>query len=393
MAQVQSIFGPGKNPNEVAGTEYAASYFPGTREASSATPVEVQSGSEIRGIDFALVPDRKVRIRGRVVESATGRPPQLAQFTLSRRGSLSSSYDPFDGLDALLHGHNYNAATGEFEIKDVSVGSYWLQVATQNPSPQGRSAVTQNGIDASDILSFLNAAQVPIEVSAADIENVTIVAMPGFTISGRARMEGTQPSISDQDQNVFGKIGIFLNSTTGGPASMSMLGGASSHLAIDGTFVLPRIVPGDYKLTVTGLGPTMYVKEAHLEQADILGGATITDHVNGLLEVTISSYGGEVDGTILDAASRPTANVPVVLIPDNHRDRHELYRTGTTDSNGQVVLRGLMPGDYRLFAWEDIEPFSYFDEDVLKKYESQGKAVRVKESSREHVEMKIIPGQ
>jgi hypothetical protein len=196
-----------------------------------------------------------------------------------------------------------------------------------------------------------------------------------------------------QNQNVFGNIGISLNSLSGGPASMSMLGGTTSHLAIDGTFLLPRIVPGDYKLSVTGLGPTMYVKEARLEQADIFGGVTIADRVNGLLEVTISSSGGEVDGTIMDAASRPAANVGVVLIPDSQRDRHELYKTATTDSNGQAMLRGLTPGDYRLLAWEDIEPFSWFDPDVLKQYEMQGKAVHVKEMSREQIEMKLIPAQ
>jgi 5-hydroxyisourate hydrolase-like protein (transthyretin family) len=376
VAQVQSIFGPGKNPNEVAELGYAVTYFPGTREASGATPVDVQSGGENRGIDFTLSPDRKVHIRGRVVESGTGRPPQSAQFTMSPKGTTGAAYDSFDGLDAFRNGNSYNAATGEYEIKDVSEGSYWLQVMTQNPNTTG----------APDILSFLNATQVPIDVAASDIDNLTIVVSPGIAISGRVRMEG-------QNQNVFGNIGISLNSLSGGPASMSMLGGTTSHLAIDGTFLLPRIVPGDYKLSVTGLGPTMYVKEARLEQVDIFGGVTIADRVNGLLEVTISSNGGEVDGTIMDAASKPAANVGVVLIPDRQRDRHELYKTATTDSNGQAVLRGLTPGDYRLFAWEDIEPFSWFDPDVLKQYEIQGKAIHVKEMSREQIEMKLIPAQ
>jgi hypothetical protein len=375
-ALVQSIFGPGKNPNEVAELGYAVTYFPGTREASGATPVEVQSGGENRGIDFTLSPDRKVHIRGRVVESATGRPPQSAQFAMSPKGTIGSPYDSFDGLDAFLHGNNYNAATGEFEIKDVSEGSYWLQVMTQNSNTTGTP----------DILSFLNATQVPIDVAASDIYNLTITVSPGVAISGRVRMEG-------QNLNVFGNIGISLNSLAGGPSSMSMLGGTTSHLAIDGTFLLPRIVPGDYKLSVTGLGPTMYVKEARLEQTDILGGVTIADRVNGLLEVTISSNGGEVDGTIVDAASRPAENVTVVLIPDNLRYRHELYRSAITDSNGQVTLRGLTPGDYRLFAWEDIEPFSWFDPDVLKQYEMQGKAVHVREMSREQIGMKLIPAQ
>jgi hypothetical protein len=44
-----------------------------------------------------------------------------------------------------------------------------------------------------------------------------------------------------------------------------------------------------------------------------------------------------------------------------------------------------------LFAWEAIEIYSYFDRDVLSKYESQGKQVKITEGTKEMVEMKIIP--
>ena len=54
-------------------------------------------------------------------------------------------------------------------------------------------------------------------------------------------------------------------------------------------------------------------------------------------------------------------------------------------------MRGVTPGDYKLFAWEALENFGYFDPDQMRRSESAGKAVRVAESSKLVVEGKIIP--
>jgi hypothetical protein len=48
------------------------------------------------------------------------------------------------------------------------------------------------------------------------------------------------------------------------------------------------------------------------------------------------------------------------------------------------------PGDYKLFAWEALEPFGYFDPDLLNKSESQAKPLHVIESSKLNVELPWI---
>jgi hypothetical protein len=49
------------------------------------------------------------------------------------------------------------------------------------------------------------------------------------------------------------------------------------------------------------------------------------------------------------------------LIPDRNRDRRDVYKIVVSDQNGHFNMLGVAPGDYKLFAWEDIEPFSYND--------------------------------
>jgi hypothetical protein len=51
------------------------------------------------------------------------------------------------------------------------------------------------------------------------------------------------------------------------------------------------------------------------------------------------------------------------------------------------------PGDYKIFAWEAIEQFSYYDSDVVQRFESKGKPIHVNESDKANAEVKIIPAE
>ena len=100
---------------------------------------------------------------------------------------------------------------------------------------------------------------------------------------------------------------------------------------------------------------------------------------------------GVIEGNLTDAFAQPVRGNQVVLIPDQGRDRSELFRSATTDASGHYTIRGIYPGNYKLYSWEAIEANSYFDRDVLSQYESQGKAVRIQEGSKETLDLKVIP--
>jgi hypothetical protein len=61
-----------------------------------------------------------------------------------------------------------------------------------------------------------------------------------------------------------------------------------------------------------------------------------------------------------------------------------------TDSTGKFTIRGVPPGDYKLFAWNSIEQFSWFDPEVLRTDESKGKPVHVLESANQTIELRAI---
>ena len=69
-----------------------------------------------------------------------------------------------------------------------------------------------------------------------------------------------------------------------------------------------------------------------------------------------------------------------------------MYKTATTDQDGRFTLQGISPGEYKLFAWQAIEPGAYEDPDILKTVEDKGVQVSVQEGARLTIQLEAIPG-
>ena len=61
------------------------------------------------------------------------------------------------------------------------------------------------------------------------------------------------------------------------------------------------------------------------------------------------------------------------------RPRWDLYRTTTSDASGQFQLIGVAPGNYRAFAWEEVERDAWQDTEFMKPIEGRGVPVEVRE--------------
>jgi hypothetical protein len=161
-----------------------------------------------------------------------------------------------------------------------------------------------------------------------------------------------------------------------------------ASVAPDGTFTL-RVHPGDYSVRVMGLPPNTYVRSARLGGTDVLDEtAAIDDTVSAVLRLELSTGSGEIEGILRDKNFQAVAASQVVLIPEK-RSRHDLYKTVTTGDDGRFGLTGIAPGNYKLFAWEDLEPNAYYDSEILRQFDSQGQAVVVPESSKIQVQLQL----
>jgi hypothetical protein len=81
----------------------------------------------------------------------------------------------------------------------------------------------------------------------------------------------------------------------------------------------------------------------------------------------------------------------VVLVPDGkHRTRLSLYKEAQTDQRGQFLLRGISPGDYTLFSWNEVEVGAWEDPDFLKAFEDRGEKVTVQEGEAKSINLTAI---
>jgi Carboxypeptidase regulatory-like domain len=252
---------------------------------------------------------------------------------------------------------------GVFELRGVVPGSYYLLAM----STEGDKEYT---------------AREPIEVSDSDVEGVSLVIGPGIDLKGRIRVEGNaalDPSV--------------LNMWLQPREEVMYVGGGRQSIKPDGTFTVSNIADGDYQFEMFGLPEDFYLKAARAGSTDVLASdfSVSRKQPPGALEVVLSTNGGRIDGRVLKE-DKPFSGAAVVLVPEEGRRKEErLYKSTSTDQDGQFSIRGITPGDYTLFAWETVEEGAYQDPEFLRPYKDRGKPIHVDEGSKLNSEMELIP--
>jgi hypothetical protein len=366
--------GVGDSPNGVQ-ESYAMTYYSGAIDIKDATIIDVQPGVDLNAIDFSLPRQKLFRIRGRVIDARTGQRPAAATMTLGSRSLTGGGFTSSSG-------QSYNAADGTFELRDVAPGAYTVGAQIQEGVQGALPPIFAAGAPPRPTGST------PVTVSGSDVDGVMITITVGASIPGRINVEGQDlSSVTGLD-----RIRVQLNSPTAlaGPAFQPTP--QSQPVSADGTFREDNAFPGEYRVSVVPLPAGFYVKEIRFDQADALNKPLVfSGSVSSPLEVVLSPRAAQLDGGLSNEKQQVVPGVQVVLVPDQHRDRIDLYKTAVADQNGRFAIRGIAPGDYKVFAWEAIEQFSYFDSDVLLRFESKGKAVHLSESDKASIEVKLIP--
>jgi len=284
-------------------------------------------------------------------------------------------------------GTKYDASNGNFELRNVPPGAYVLQAiaSAAAPVPAGEALVKISA------LALQPNARAPIEIRTADINDITLQLTAGVSLPGRISIDGNALS----QLPGWEKVQVQLKPTVDSSFAPNLQPAqpVAQRPKPDGTFSIEGVSPGDFLLgPVTGLPSGVYIKEARFNQEDVLGKPLrFYASSSGTLEIVLSSKAGNISGTTVDAQMRGTSGAQVVLIPERQRERTDLYRTAASDASGRFALRSIPPGDYRVFGWEALESYAWFDPDLVHRFESQSIPVRVSESETNNVTVRIIP--
>ena len=359
----------------VTDESYAPTYYPGTTDPARALPLELRGGQEVSGLDFALQLQPTVRVRGRIINGASGQPVRGAMVTLFPR---ESDLRPFFGRNQSVTDN----PQGEFEIRGVIPGTYYLGA---NFTDQGRSMT----------------ARLPVDVGSANVEGAILTLAPGFVFEGRVRVEGggelpVSNPVRIEGIPTAGGVSVRMTSVRVAmlPIDEQSIGVTNTSVRADGVFSFRDLTPGVYMPMLSGAPEAYYVKSAQLGGRNALEiGVDLTGGAPGSpLEIILSPNGARIEGVVVSDDQQAVPGAIVVLVPDPARRKQwPLYRLVTADTSGRFSIPGLAPGEYKLFAWIDVEPGAHMDPEFLRPYEAKGVVVRVEESGRYSQELKLLP--
>jgi protocatechuate 3,4-dioxygenase beta subunit len=360
----QSIV-PAQNIFDEAGTKfpdttYVTTYYPGAMERAQAAVLDLHPGDETP-VSFSLIRTHAAHLRGSIVGFDAGMKALVMLRSQDTQAIVIAS-------EVDKH--------GKFDIPHVPPGSYAL-ITTIQIEGETRSGLMQ------------------VEVADSDIEGLRLSHSPVATVRGKIHSKNGDTSSAPYVslRHIDGAEDYSEAFTIAGEGGVPSL--PVSRAKSDGSFELKNVTPGIYEVEVSGNSQSAgdsFVESVTVGSKEFVESGLPVNGGNILVDVSLASGAGIVEGSATNEKKEPVANAVVVAVPEvKYRKRKSYYQKATTDQLGRFKLRGLQPGNYTVFAWEMLEEEQNLDPDFLKKFEDQGTPIKVEKGSRQTIALKVIP--
>ena len=336
---------PSPNARQIA---WGPTYFPGYVDPDYAKPIRLDPGRDASGMDFKLIRQATIKLSGYTVSVASGRTANADIRVVP----------PEDGEGVARYGARSSAQNG-YVIDGVAPGSYIVYATS---SEGGERAATR--------IRLRNAAL-----------RVDLRMGEGIAVRGRVSNPTNAPMDLRNARIQLSEIDPALPEP------------ASATIGANNQFSVAAVQPGSYAVAVDGLPDDLYMKSAVLGLTDALEKPLLVNYgPQNELEIQIGLDGGRINGAVFDRNNAPFQGAQVILVPVSvSRFRFDRYKTAVAGADGQFTIRGITPGEYKLFAWENLEPNAHLNTDYLRPYEDSGTPVRIEPSATASVPLRAIP--
>jgi len=152
------------------------------------------------------------------------------------------------------------------------------------------------------------------------------------------------------------------------------------------------LAPGASSPSIPASLRTAYVKSIRIGSDDVLnGGLRVTGSSQDELVIVIGTNPGSFEGRAINADGQPVRAATVVMIPESGLKFRIDHKFVFTDASGAFQIQNIPPGDYQVYAFEQIEKGSWQDPRVMGAYEGRGKPVRIDEGGKAAIDVIVIP--
>jgi len=344
---------------------YARVFFPRIMEEDAAPPVLVRSGAEMSGVDVRVPVDpvTGVTISGQVRGGSDDDLRVTSVHVVPRDRRVLLVGDDVD----LFENHAADMSRGQFEIRNVPPGEY-------NLYPQVRDREQSRTVP------------IPVDVDKRDLENISATLEPTFDLTGRVTLDG------DANGREVLKDSLQLVALEWMPG----IGPFPVNLSDAGEFTAFQLPAGKYELRLVSpfKSPDTYISDLKRGETSVFdSGLTIGGKITEPLDVMLKSKGGSISGTVSDITRlHPFPYATVVLMPEKTRRQNlALYKQTLSAENGSFTFTGILPGDYKLFAWGSLTPGAWQNAIFRQRFEDRGVEVTVLERIEKRVDLGVIP--
>ena len=289
---------------------FPAVYFGGGYSPSTSQVVGLAPNTDASGLQIFLKDGRRFAISGRLVSPE---PSICARVALVPEGGVLNP-----DTDFVVETCN------TFRIEGVSPGIYYL--------------LAMNDQYVSEIT--------PVSIVDRDAQNVGLPLSRLVEISGRVSGPGVRS---------LAGVRVILSRSV---REISQV--MTAPVAAAGTFSL-RIGRGTYDVSVSPLPEASFIDSIRYKVGNGLTAPIRVDFgAPGRLEILLAVSNVRAEGVVVDRSARPVPGAEVVLVPRANRNRADRYFATTADAGGNFRVGGIPPGDYVVFAFEEVEPQAYY---------------------------------
>jgi Carboxypeptidase regulatory-like domain len=335
---------------------YPATFYPNTTDPSKAQTLALNPGDELTAIDFRMELVPMNTVSGKILNPPAGNANRgYVDVLLIPRGPGFPGFDP--NLPQTF------AKNGTFILHRVPPGSYDIQAGYMDR----------------DTMEWVRVVR-QLEVTNADVEGVTLAFAPSITVRGRVIWQGSRQG------DPFTFTVLLRSADEDSPSPQPQ------DVKPDGSFLFRAVNEGEYRPLIRDPDAHCYIKSARAGSTPMVD-EKLAIHAgdDNSLEFVVSCRASQVEGQVLTSDSLPAAGVFVALVPEARlREDSSEYANARTDQNGHFLLKGIKPGDYKLFSWDAVEEGDWFDADFLKSFEDKGVSVHLEEGDHKRVDLTLI---
>ncbi|MGA3016424.1 MAG: carboxypeptidase regulatory-like domain-containing protein [Bryobacteraceae bacterium] len=364
-ARARRAAAPPGTPDEPE-RDYVTTYYPGVTELTSAQGIDAAAGQQLPGLDTRLRKTLVYHVRGKI---AGNLPPDPSGRTALR---IFTSQETGDSNAGTFDEGQPARPDGTFDIAGLTPGAWTLTVVRQ----AGRRE---------------SLGRQPVEIDNQNVEEVVIAVQPPRDLSGSVRTVPQDPPGFNPSPQTITPLQVRLIPLD------ALLNSAVAPVQSDGAFTLKNVEAGKYRVDFFP-PPGAFVKSVNFAgQEAIDSGIELTNGAGSTaLRIVVSMTAGQIVGSVTDLDEGPPSVSYVTIVPEGPPPspsalyRPELHRTVQTDPSGQFAVNSVVPGTYRVYAWERLDAMAFADPEFLKLFDSLRVVVTVTEDDSEQASLTRI---